>query len=125
MATDRQIAANRRNALKSTGPRTYEGKARSGKNALRHGLSVAERDFNRFARVQGETSQEAEVNRISDHLRAIDGQRRSVLYEIHCLLEQQSPDVQLAIRRLGALDRYLRRGYARLKKPLKEKPESA
>src|SRR5262249_50505137 len=37
MATERQIAANRRNALKSTGPRTPEGKARSSRNAVKHG----------------------------------------------------------------------------------------
>ena len=39
MASERQIAANRRNACKSTGPRSAAGKKRSGKNALRHGLS--------------------------------------------------------------------------------------
>ncbi|MGA3041735.1 MAG: hypothetical protein ABSF54_13190 [Bryobacteraceae bacterium] len=38
MATKRQIAANRRNALKSTGPRSENGKAISRFNALRHGL---------------------------------------------------------------------------------------
>lgn len=38
MATEKQIAANRRNALKSTGPRTPEGKARSRWNALKHGI---------------------------------------------------------------------------------------
>jgi hypothetical protein len=38
MATVRQIDANRRNALKSTGPRTTEGKERSRWNSLKHGL---------------------------------------------------------------------------------------
>jgi hypothetical protein len=37
MATVRQIEANRRNAQRSTGPRTEAGKARSRLNALKHG----------------------------------------------------------------------------------------
>jgi hypothetical protein len=40
MATERQIAANRRNAERSTGPRTAAGKERSRRNALRHGLAA-------------------------------------------------------------------------------------
>ena len=41
MASERQIAANRRNARKSTGPRSAAGKKRAGRNAYRHGLSVS------------------------------------------------------------------------------------
>ena len=36
--SDKQLAANRRNATRSTGPRTPEGKARVKWNALKHGL---------------------------------------------------------------------------------------
>jgi hypothetical protein len=36
----RQIEANRRNALRSTGPTTEDGKRRSRQNAIRHGLSA-------------------------------------------------------------------------------------
>ena len=38
MATEAQIAANRANAQKATGPRTEEGKSRTRYNATRHGL---------------------------------------------------------------------------------------
>jgi hypothetical protein len=40
MTSYRQIEANRRNALKSTGPRTEAGKQQSRRNALRHGLTA-------------------------------------------------------------------------------------
>jgi hypothetical protein len=40
MATTAQIAANHRNARKSTGPRTAAGKAASSRNALRHRLTA-------------------------------------------------------------------------------------
>jgi hypothetical protein len=43
-SSQRRIEANRRNAQKSTGPRTVEGKARSSGNATTHGLSGLSRN---------------------------------------------------------------------------------
>ncbi len=43
MATQPQLLANRLNSLKSTGPRTIQGKAVASQNSVKHGLS-AERD---------------------------------------------------------------------------------
>jgi len=42
MATQPQTLANRRNAQKSTGPKTPQGKALVSKNALKHGLSTSQ-----------------------------------------------------------------------------------
>jgi hypothetical protein len=44
MATERQIAANRRNAGKSTGPRSRAGKKRARQNAYQHGLTTSPHD---------------------------------------------------------------------------------
>jgi hypothetical protein len=41
MASERQIAANRRNAGKSTGPRSRAGRTRTSRNAYRHGLTTS------------------------------------------------------------------------------------
>ena len=40
MQPDRKIKANRANARASTGPKTARGRARSARNAFRHGLSL-------------------------------------------------------------------------------------
>ncbi len=40
-ASEKQIAANRRNALRSTGPKTTQGKERSRANATTHGLTAS------------------------------------------------------------------------------------
>jgi len=42
MATEAQILANRRNAQKSTGPRSPEGKAVISQNAVKHGLTAGQ-----------------------------------------------------------------------------------
>lgn len=53
MTSDRQIAANRRNAQRSTGPRSPEGRAISSQNARRHGVlsrnvTVAAEDYEAY-----------------------------------------------------------------------------
>ena len=45
MASARQIAANRKNAQKSTGPKSQAGRTRAAKNALRHGLASTDSPF--------------------------------------------------------------------------------
>jgi len=58
MSTEAQILANRRNALKSTGPRTGEGRAAVSQNAVKHGLltrrdvisSESQADFDLYRR---------------------------------------------------------------------------
>jgi hypothetical protein len=49
MASEQQIAANQRNARKSTGPRSLAGKRRASNNAYRHGLAARVRANEGFA----------------------------------------------------------------------------
>lgn len=49
MTSARKIASNRRNAKKSTGPKTKTGKWKSSRNAFRHGLAVAIGSQSNFA----------------------------------------------------------------------------
>jgi hypothetical protein len=42
MASEKQVLANQQNALKSTGPKTDEGKAIAARNSLKHGLLAKE-----------------------------------------------------------------------------------
>jgi hypothetical protein len=60
MASERQIAANRRNAKKSSGPRSAGGKKRASSNAYRHGL------FSRRARAAVAEEVEAFARKIAD-----------------------------------------------------------
>jgi len=52
MTSQARVSANRRNATKSTGPRTLEGKAIVAQNAIKHGL-LARQDL-----ITGEDPQE-------------------------------------------------------------------
>ncbi len=54
MTSLRKIEANRRNALKSTGPRTVEGKAIVARNAMTHGLRA------QHVLIEGESEEEFE-----------------------------------------------------------------
>jgi hypothetical protein len=69
MATEKQLAANRANAAKSTGPRSAAGKKRAAQNSFQHGLSVRLSDLE-FSRqreklahqIAGDTNSELELD---------------------------------------------------------------
>jgi hypothetical protein len=117
MATQKQIAANRANAQKSTGPKTATGRLKSSRNAFRHGLSLP-------MRPGMETSVKAEaIARVvtrdqadPEHLLAATelAQAQLELLRVRQIRAELMEKADLAsgdlehLRRLAALDRYER-----------------
>ena len=117
MATEKQIAANRANAKRSTGPRTLAGKTISSRNAYRHGLSGSLRldpltsakiDVIAVAVAGKEVSEDrltsaTEFTQAQFELLRIRSQRAAMW-----ALIQPSYGDQQELRRMAALDRYER-----------------
>ena len=124
MTSLRKIYSNRRNAKRSTGPKTAAGKARSARNGRRHGLS------------RPTWIDLAAMRRIEAHTRVILGERtdaehriyatRAALAQVEIERARQAkvevlgqtftaPDPAGPIRRAASLDRYERRARSRRK----------
>jgi hypothetical protein len=74
MATERQIAANRANAKRSTGPKTNEGREASSRNALRHGLASAANPLQRIA-IEIDSLAEALVQEGTDQTQIVNARQ--------------------------------------------------
>jgi hypothetical protein len=122
MASERQIEANRKNAKRSTGPKTRSGKAKSRRNAFCHGLSRP---------TSGDDSAlDALANAIMDATKRFDGdatelvratlQLRRIGIVRHGLLVAllESREAKWA-KRLRGLERYERAAFAKQKRALR------
>jgi hypothetical protein len=120
MASEKQIAANRANAKRSTGPKTLAGKMASSRNAFRHGLSGPLRvDPVTAAKVDaiahalaGEEANSDRLTSAADFARAqlqllrIGSTRRDMMERAGLNYDNIEE-----LRRLAALDRYERYCY--------------
>jgi len=118
MASEKQIAANRVNAMRSTGPKTLAGKLKSSRNAFRHGLSGPLRsDPVTLAKVDaiahalaGEKANEDRLTSAADFARAQLGllRIRSTRTELMEKIELNYNNTQELRHHVVALDRYER-----------------
>jgi hypothetical protein len=128
MATEKQIAANRANAQRSTGPKTAGGKVKASRNAYRHGLSgpmslnLASPEIDLIARkVAGENAGDSQIGFAYDFARS-----QIELMRIRSIRAQQLQSIDLnaatikVLRGLAALDRYERYAHTKRRRASKK-----
>lgn len=123
MASEKQIAANRANAKRSTGPKTELGKSRSSQNAFRHGLSISNqqdeltlRKIDMLRRVfagGSEVHEQLSAATAMAHAQVVLLRIEKIRAGIASSTDDCTLD-QARLRRVAALDRYER--YARTKR---------
>jgi hypothetical protein len=107
VASTRKIRANRANARASTGPKTAGGRARTARNALRHGLSVPvfsdpvfSEEVDALAREIAGPDADAEVLELARRVAEAEIDLRRVRYARHQLLNRalRDPDYESEAR---------------------------
>jgi hypothetical protein len=133
MASEKQISANRANALKGHGPRSAGGKARASGNATRHGLAAniwkqasAVRSVEQLTQLflaDGYSDQQSRLAAVAEYqAKSIRNVRSRIGEKIFEAADGLGPEETLAktLRRLQSIDRYERR-IASLKKRVFQK----
>ena len=122
MASEKQISANRANALKGHGPRSAGGKARASRNAIRHGLSaniwkqasavMSIELLTQLFRADGYSEQKARLAAVAEYqTKAIRNVRCRIGEQVFEAADGRGPEETLAknLRRLQRIDRYEKR----------------
>jgi len=133
MTSDQQVAANRKNAKKSTGPRSKTGREISRRNALRYGLATNTRadpavhdDIEKLAKILS-PSDDARGNLENARITAeahFDLRRiqtiRAMLFETLYFGKPTTSDSLAKLNdQLSKLERYERRAFSRRRRALR------
>lgn len=124
MASQRQIEANRRNAKRSTGPKTVVGKANASHNALCHGLArcIGGDDCELSALASAVAA--ALGSQLAPELNLDVARSKLVLSRIRAIRHAMLAELLRAqtsgpVRRVKRLERYERAAFARQKRALR------
>lgn len=130
MLSDRQNAANRSNAAKSTGPRSEAGRGVSRHNVLRHGLAVTigddpafQKDIEKLARVlsvssgnQDNVELAREAAEAQFELLRIRKVRALLFQTLYFANDNGSAQLAELNQAVAKLERYERRAFSRRKR---------
>jgi hypothetical protein len=136
MTSTHKIESNKRNASRSTGPRTPVGKLRSRRNARRHGLATRIKDdpgarggIERLATILAEGTDDFDRIEKSRVLAEFQFERRRIRvarYEIFLSINDMENvsinDFQIAMRAIDAISRYEKRALSKRKRAFRESP---
>ena len=134
MTSTRKLEANKRNASRSTGPRTPGGKLRSRHNARRHGLATpVENDSEAAARIESlaailadgsndfeRTEQSRAVAGCHFDLRRIRAARHDIFFTMGDLENLDRNELEAALQTIENISRYERRALSKRKLALRK-----
>ena len=134
MTSTRKLEADKRNASRSTGPRTPGGKLRSRHNARRHGLATpVENDSEAAARIESlaailadgsndfeRTEQSRAVAGCHFDLRRIRAARHDIFFTMGDLENLDRNELEAALQTIEKISRYERRALSKRKRALRK-----
>jgi hypothetical protein len=125
VTSDRMLSSNRKNAQKSSGPKTEAGRARAARNALNHGLAIPvqtipelRKDIESLAMMIARASGEMTITQLSRQ--AAEAQLEIFrIRKVRAAILATDASCEERNAKLSRLERYERRAFSRGKRALR------